>query len=589
MGFSVLDGIFGLQKPGLLDNINDGDTQAALITAGFLVSGLLGFPVALTALRLVTRRGGSLDELRAGEVRVPGSTLDGLERWVRRARRLGTPFALLFLLLFAFFAFNAQSLGRMLVTMIVVVILPLPFGALLLWWYSLKVGAALALVQVDAARRKARAEAKRVRASGAMDAPRWRSEVEDPVLTLCRDVFPVLNKGWGWSVGLIAASLAIGALTWFMFFKKAGAFSVFEMEITSDLVGVVVVALWAFVVALLGGLFAMPVILAMDPATASSRCARLEDDINALCQEDPGFTRGINFLKTIKALNKDQGLGFVVGGQVTTGRTLYLAATGIYGMVVAFGPAFMGEVGLAGSCGASGGSHPNCPFGWTYADDACFKLFGDDIINTPLPWLEAEEACVWMGAQTHLASITSEEQERAVQHVADGNSFVWIGLSDIAEEGSFVWSDDEPLEQYANFAAGQPDNAGSAEDAVFYSSGTHDWGDQAQTTPHPYVCARKATPSVASGGVMLGCQGGQWVMGEPYKHVESLSYLPPTIVYGIYKPKVYEEIRPTKIQLNLTVTTPAECAALVHKYYRTANAAEYSNVGKESCKAVFDV
>ena len=26
---------------------------------------------------------------------------------------------------------------------------------------------------------------------------------------------------------------------------------------------------------------------------------------------------------------------------------------------------------------------------------------------------------------------------------------------------------------------------------------------------------------------MLGCQGGQWVMGEPYKHVDSLSYLPP--------------------------------------------------------------
>eukprot|EP01045_Picozoa_sp_COSAG04_P005245 COSAG04_NODE_239_length_19076_cov_18.359138_16_plen_176_part_00 len=93
-----------------------------------------------------------------------------------------------------------------------------------------------------------------------------------------------------------------------------------------------------------------------------------------------------------------------------------------------------------------------------------------------------------------------------------------------------------------------------------------------QTSVLPYICARKATPLVASGGVMLGCAGGHWVMGTPYKQVDSLSYLPPTIVssrppsdlhthvnhvlctqvYGAYTEKVYRQITPTKVALNET-------------------------------------
>ena len=104
----------------------------------------------------------------------------------------------------------------------------------------------------------------------------------------------------------------------------------------------------------------------------------------------------------------------------------------------------------------------------------------------------------------------------------------------------------------------------------------------------PFICAKEATPVFASGGEMDGCRGGRWVMGTPYKQVDSLSYLPPTIVHGIYKQKIYEQITPTKIPLNETATTPAECAALVHRDHRTATAAEYSNVGGEWCTAVFD-
>ena len=60
-------------------------------------------------------------------------------------------------------------------------------------------------------------------------------------------------------------------------------------------------------------------------------------------------------------------------------------------------------------------------------------------------------------------------------------------------------------------------------------------------------------------------------------------------VPGMYAPKVYEEIEPTRIALNETVvTTAAECAALVQRDYETAVAAEYSNTGHGWCNAVFE-
>ena len=331
------------------------------------------------------------------------------------------------------------------------------------------------------------------------------------------------------------------------------------------------------------GFGALPFVLVADPATASSKCAKLEDDINALRGEDLDFTRAHWLLKYVQSLNKQQGLGFVVAGQVITKRTLWMLATGIYSALAVFGPTLEGELGLAGSC-AGGAQHAACDFGWTFADDACFKLFGDGILGQPLGWADAEEACLEMGSPTHLASVTSEEQQRAVAHVAQGD-IVWIGLNDLAEAKSSVWSDGEPVD-YTHWLTGQQDLYDQGHAVVLFGGDL--WDDRNEAIAHPYICAKKATPVFASGGEMNGCNEGRWVMGTPYKQVGSLSYLPPTIVYGAYKQKVYEQILPTKISLNETVTTPAECATSVHRDHSTATAAEYSNVGGEWCFAVFE-
>ena len=178
-------------------------------------------------------------------------------------------------------------------------------------------------------------------------------------------------------------------------------------------------------------------------------------------------------------------------------------------------------------------------------------------IDPPLDWAAAEEACHLMGADTHLASVTSEEQQRAVAHLAKTGGTAWIGLNDVADEGSWVWSDDEPLE-YSNFNPGEPSGDGDGVSIAKAFDGQ--WNDIAETTALPYICARNALPTSANGGNMLGCVGGHWLMGVPY--TASVTKIPPTTAFGIYDPSVYEVIKPTTMAINETVATPADVRLL---------------------------
>ena len=90
-----------------------------------------------------------------------------------------------------------------------------------------------------------------------------------------------------------------------------------------------------------------------------------------------------------------------------------------------------------------------------------------------------------MGSDTHLASVTSLEQQRAVAHQAAGTR-VWIGLNDIAEEGNWVWSDGEPVDfdAYTNWIAGDP-NGGEGANGVNIFGASSQWADDAETKPYP--------------------------------------------------------------------------------------------------------
>ena len=95
--------------------------------------------------------------------------------------------------------------------------------------------------------------------------------------------------GWGTAVGCVAAGATTLAMGMILFSFVDGSFGVIDLILSLPFMLV-------------------PPLLAIDPASASSKCARLEDQINFICIRDTSFAPAMVFLKSLKALNKDQGL-----------------------------------------------------------------------------------------------------------------------------------------------------------------------------------------------------------------------------------------------------------------------------------------
>jgi len=102
-----------------------------------------------------------------------------------------------------------------------------------------------------------------------------------------------------------------------------------------------------------------------------------------------------------------------------------------------------------------------------------------------LSWGNANAACLAAGLQ--LATVQSAAQNAALVTAAAGNQ-VWIGGTDAASEGAWVWSPSNTPLSYTNWKAGEPNNSGG-EDCLefnYHTPGT--WNDARCTATMKYVC-----------------------------------------------------------------------------------------------------
>jgi len=86
-----------------------------------------------------------------------------------------------------------------------------------------------------------------------------------------------------------------------------------------------------------------------------------------------------------------------------------------------------------------------------------------------------------------LATIHSAEEDDAIKGMLknDGMNY-WIGLSDEAEEGTFVWGDGSTLD-YSGFNMGEPNDYGAGEDCVQIRTNSG-WNDIPCGYTAPFVC-----------------------------------------------------------------------------------------------------
>lgn len=92
-------------------------------------------------------------------------------------------------------------------------------------------------------------------------------------------------------------------------------------------------------------------------------------------------------------------------------------------------------------------------------------------------WTEAETRAVSMGG--HLVTINDAAENSWIAEtfglVAGHASYLWIGLSDQAEEGTFVWSSGEPV-TFTSWASNEPNNADGIENFAYL------WADGAENS-----------------------------------------------------------------------------------------------------------
>ncbi|MCB9569952.1 MAG: CotH kinase family protein [Myxococcales bacterium] len=149
--------------------------------------------------------------------------------------------------------------------------------------------------------------------------------------------------------------------------------------------------------------------------------------------------------------------------------------------------------------------HPGAPEVCDLDDDNCDGIWDEDpkcphCVNkdipgpgtadfcfVALPFDQANTECKAKGGE--LVSIHDQAtQDWLVQEAfAIASADWWIGLSDIQQEGTFVWSDGTPLD-FTAWNEGEPNNSGN-EDCVNlpkWSGGL--WNDLKCSTVRPYIC-----------------------------------------------------------------------------------------------------
>jgi hypothetical protein len=150
-----------------------------------------------------------------------------------------------------------------------------------------------------------------------------------------------------------------------------------------------------------------------------------------------------------------------------------------------------------------------CQTGYTLIGGTkCLK-----IVTTTSAWATAETACGADGGT--LATITSSAQNAAVIGAYSANVPFWIGFTDSATEGTFLWVDGTPT-SYTNWYSTEPDNtgpSGSPANCVIVNTAAGQWYDRPCGDANRYLCQTRP----------ITCQTGYTLTGTKCTKLVSAS------------------------------------------------------------------
>lgn len=135
------------------------------------------------------------------------------------------------------------------------------------------------------------------------------------------------------------------------------------------------------------------------------------------------------------------------------------------------------------------------------ACEDCVFIQSDDgeayfaLCTGPLSWPDARIACERFGPEADLAMLDNDNDQTALLAVTTVDS--WIGISDEAEEGRWVWIDGSTSIvngnklAYDGWDAAQPEG-GSVENCAEMDPGKDGWADSECDAAQEYICRHPA-------------------------------------------------------------------------------------------------
>ena len=104
------------------------------------------------------------------------------------------------------------------------------------------------------------------------------------------------------------------------------------------------------------------------------------------------------------------------------------------------------------------------------------------------PWHKGNLECQGVAPGAYMANMATPEEHNIVYEVTEEfhshNSYIWFGLSDEAEEGTFVWETDGAVASYDRFTSGFGSDEASDCVAMYYG----EWRDRDCTFNYRHVC-----------------------------------------------------------------------------------------------------
>ncbi|XP_019638727.1 PREDICTED: collectin-10-like [Branchiostoma belcheri] len=135
-----------------------------------------------------------------------------------------------------------------------------------------------------------------------------------------------------------------------------------------------------------------------------------------------------------------------------------------------------------------------CPSGYTYRQPSqlCYKAY-----NLERDYSGARATCSSDGGTLAMPRDAATNTFLInLKNAVDNSAYFWFGLTDISQEGRWVWEDGTALGGFSSWESGQPDNSDN-EDCGEYRPANHrfanKWNDMPCSTRRKFICQEGQT------------------------------------------------------------------------------------------------